>query len=63
MSTGMAIPHYLKLIEIAGKDTANRTSRKHLIEAYGYIAAYDANTKKDYPSAIEYFEKIAFPRS
>jgi len=58
MSTGMAIPHYLKLIEIAGKDTANRTTRKHLIESYGYIAAYDANIKKDYPAAIEYFEKL-----
>ena len=58
MQTGMAIPHYLKLIDIAGKDTANRTNRKHLIESYGYIAAYKANTEKDYAGAIDYFERL-----
>ncbi|MHA4811394.1 tetratricopeptide repeat protein [Flavitalea flava] len=58
MSSGLAIPHYLKLIEIAGKDTANSTNRRHLIESYGYIAAYNANSKKDYSTAIEYFEKL-----
>ena len=58
MATGMAIPHYLKVIEIAGKDTANRTNRKHLVESYGYIAAYKANTEKDYAGAIDYFGKL-----
>ncbi len=58
MQTGMAIPHYLKLIEIVGKDTANRTNRKHLIESYGYIAAYKANLEKDYAGSIDYFEKL-----
>ncbi len=58
MQTGMAIPHYQKLIEIIGKDTANRTNRKHLIEAYGYIAAYQANIEKDYTGSIGYFEKL-----
>ena len=58
METGMAVPHYLKLIDIAGKDTANRTNRKHLIESYGYIAAYKANTQKDYAGAIDYFGKL-----
>lgn len=58
MNSGLAIPHYLKLIAIAGADTANRTTRKHLIESYGYLAAYNANTKKDYPAAIDYFEKL-----
>jgi tetratricopeptide (TPR) repeat protein len=58
MQTGMAIPHYQKLIEIAGKDTANKTNRKHLIESYGYIAAYKANTEKDYAGAIDNFEKL-----
>jgi cytochrome c-type biogenesis protein CcmH/NrfG len=58
MQTGMAIPHYLKLIEIVGKDTTNRTNRKHLIESYGYIAAYKANTEKDYAGSIDYFEKL-----
>jgi tetratricopeptide (TPR) repeat protein len=58
MQTGIAIPHYLKLIEIAEKDTANRTNRKHLIESYGYIAAYKANSERDYNGAIDYFEKL-----
>jgi len=58
MQLGIAIPHYLKLIEIAEKDTANKTNRKHLVESYGYIAAYKANTQKDYSGAIGYFEKL-----
>src|SRR5258708_39625936 len=58
MATGMAIPHYLKLIGIAGKDSAEKTNRKHLIEAYGYIAAYKANTEKDFAGSIGYFEKM-----
>jgi cytochrome c-type biogenesis protein CcmH/NrfG len=58
MSTGMAIPQYTKLIEIDGKDTANKTNRKHLIEAYGYIAAYKANTEKDYAGSIDYFGRL-----
>jgi len=58
MRTGLAIPHYQKLIEFAEKDTANKTNRKHLIESYGYIAAYKANTEKDYAGAIDYFEKL-----
>jgi len=58
MTTGMAIPQYTKLIEIDGKDTANKTNRKHLIEAYGYIAAYKANTEKDYAGSIDYFGRL-----
>lgn len=58
MAEGMAIPHYLKLIEVDGKDSANKTNRKHLIEAYGYIAAYKANTEKDYAGSIDYFGRL-----
>jgi tetratricopeptide (TPR) repeat protein len=58
MTTGIAIPHYLKFIDIAIKDSTNKTARKHLIEAYGYIAAYKANTQKDYAGAIDYFGKL-----
>jgi len=28
------------------------------MEAYGYLAAYESNTKKDYREAITYFEKL-----
>ncbi|MDR3712295.1 MAG: tetratricopeptide repeat protein [Puia sp.] len=58
MATGLAIPHYLKLIGLTEKDSANHSTRKHLIEAYGYVAAYKANTEKDYSAAIEYFDKL-----
>jgi len=58
MTMGIAIPHYLKLIDIAVKDTTSKTNRKHLVESYGYIAAYKANAEKDYTGAIDYFEKL-----
>jgi len=58
MTSGMAVPHYTKLIEIDSKDTTKQLNRKHLIEAYGYIAAYKANTEKDYTGSIGYFEKL-----
>ena len=58
MENGLAIPHYQKVIEIAQKDTTDQTNRKYLIEAYGYVAAYEANVEKDYDDSIEYFEKL-----
>jgi tetratricopeptide (TPR) repeat protein len=58
MATGMAIPQYMKLIELDGKDSTKATNRKHLVEAYGYIAAYKANTQKDYAGAIDYFGRL-----
>jgi len=58
MTAGTAIPNYLKIIDIDGKDSINKTNRKHLIEAYGYIAAYKANTVKDYAGAIDYFDRL-----
>lgn len=58
MEKGLAIPHYLKLIEIAEKDTTDETNRKRLIESYGYIASFKANHDKDYTGSMEYFEKI-----
>ena len=58
MDEGLAIPQYTKVIEIDSTDTTNATNRKHLIEAYGYLAAYEANHEKDYQVAIDYFEKL-----
>ena len=58
MEQGLAIPHYLKAIEIAEKDTAGDANQKILVESYGYIASFKANHDKDYDSSIEYFEKI-----
>lgn len=58
MEKGSAIPYYLKLIEIAEKDTTNDINRKRLVESYGYIASFKANHDKDYAGSMEYFEKI-----
>lgn len=58
MESGIAIPHYEKLIAVLEKDTANATNKKWLIEAFGYLAAYETNKEKDYPDAIVYLEKV-----
>ncbi|HSC38034.1 MAG TPA: tetratricopeptide repeat protein, partial [Chitinophagaceae bacterium] len=57
MTQGLAIPHYMNLLELVN-DTAVTIPKKHLVEAYGYIAAWQANTEKNYESAIDYFEKL-----
>lgn len=56
MENGLAIPWYTKVIEIAGANAA--ANKTILIQAYGYIGAYLANVKKDYPVALDNFEKI-----
>lgn len=56
MEKGLAIPHYLKLVEVAAKDSV--ANKYVLLDAYGYLGAYEANTTKNYPQALQYFEKI-----
>lgn len=56
MQNGLAIPHYEKVIEMAEADTIDNKSL--LIQAYGYIGAYQANVKKDYDTALANFDKI-----
>lgn len=59
MTEGLAIPHYQQLVQtIDSVATPSASDKKWLIEAYNYMAAYETNTKKDYPAAIEYFKKI-----
>lgn len=58
MKEGLAVPHYQKLIEILKTDTANTNYKKWMIEALGYLAAYEANTQKDYKEAVGYFEQV-----
>lgn len=58
MANGTAIPYYKKLIEVMATDTANTNYKKWMVEAYGYLAAYEANTEKDYPEAVGYFQKV-----
>lgn len=58
MTAGLAIPHYNKLIEVVGTDSLSATDKKWVLEAYAYMATYEANTLKDYEKAIDYFDKI-----
>ena len=58
MENGTAIPHYNKLIEVLEKDTTNAVNKKWLVEAYGYVAAYETNKEKDYTEAIQYLDKV-----
>jgi tetratricopeptide (TPR) repeat protein len=58
MQEGLAIPVYKKLIEVLQTDSTEKNYKKWMTEAYGYLAAYEANTAKDYPEAVDYFEKL-----
>jgi tetratricopeptide (TPR) repeat protein len=57
MTEGLAIPHYQQLIEVI-RDEPSDTEKKWLVQAYGYLAAYETNTEKDYAEAITYFEEL-----
>jgi tetratricopeptide (TPR) repeat protein len=56
MEQGLAIPDATKFIEIAEQDKVKNKST--LITAYGYLAGYHANVKKDFATAISYLDKI-----
>jgi tetratricopeptide (TPR) repeat protein len=58
MSAGLAVPYYEKLIAVIGEDSLSETDKKWKIEAYGYLAAYETNTEKDFEEAIAYFQKL-----
>lgn len=58
MEKGIAVPHYEKLVEVLQNDSASATSKKWLVEAYGYLAAYETNEAKDYNDAIGHLQKI-----
>jgi hypothetical protein len=52
---GLAVPYYLKYIELASTDIARNKS--NLVSAYTYLA-YVSLTQKDQCKAREYFGKI-----
>lgn len=58
MTAGLAVPYYEKLIEVIGEDSLSSTDIKWKVEAYGYLAAYETNTEKDFGEAIAYFQKL-----
>lgn len=57
MEQGLAVPLYLKVVEIGETDTTGN-SKRQLIESYGYLAGFEANENKNFSKAIEYFEKL-----
>lgn len=56
METGLAVPFYQKVIDMASADTA--ANKSLLIQAHGYLGAYHANVKKDFETALTNFDKI-----
>ncbi|MEO6730767.1 MAG: tetratricopeptide repeat protein [Ferruginibacter sp.] len=56
MKEGLAVPHYTKLVELISKDTA--TNKPLLVRAYEYLAAFEANTTKDFAASLDYYDKI-----
>lgn len=56
MELGMAVPDCEKFISIAEVDRAKNKST--LMTAFGYMASYSANVKKDFTSAIAYLNKM-----
>jgi tetratricopeptide (TPR) repeat protein len=58
MKAGLAIPAYQKLIEVLQTTPDDANYKRWMVEAYGYLAAYEANTEKDYTEAVGYFEKV-----
>ncbi|MGC4038359.1 MAG: hypothetical protein QM764_20515 [Chitinophagaceae bacterium] len=58
MVLGLAVPVYEKLIEVLNGNPADENYKKWITEAYGYLAAYAVNSRKDYPSAMEYFRRL-----
>ena len=56
MEGGLAIPDCQRFIEVAEQDKVK--NKNTLITAYGYMAGYSANIKKDFGTAIGYLDKI-----
>ncbi|MEO7768514.1 MAG: hypothetical protein ABIS01_13885, partial [Ferruginibacter sp.] len=56
MAKGLAVPHYLKLVDLISSDTAK--NKELLVRTYEYLGAYEANTTKDYTNSLGYYDKI-----
>mgnify|MGYP001764950320 CR=1 FL=1 len=56
MENGLAVPDCQRFIEVAESDKVK--NKNTLVTAYGYMAGYNANVKKDFATAISYLDKI-----
>jgi tetratricopeptide (TPR) repeat protein len=58
MTEGLAVPVYERLIQTLERDSTDKNFDNWMVEAYGYLAAYSANTLKNYPRAIDLFRQL-----
>jgi tetratricopeptide (TPR) repeat protein len=56
MLNGLAVPHYIKLVEVASADSVK--NRALLLSAYQYLGAYEATITKNYTASLEYYDKV-----
>jgi hypothetical protein len=57
MKLGLAVPHYIKLAEVAATIDAEK-NKEVILRAYNYLGIYEANITKNYPTSLGYFEKM-----
>lgn len=57
MTLGLAVPHYVKLAEVAATIDAEK-NKAVILRALNYLGIYNANITKDYPVSLGYFEKM-----
>jgi len=57
MTMGIAVPHYIKLAEVAAGIDAEK-NKAVILRAYNYLGIYEANITKNYPVSLGYFEKM-----
>lgn len=56
MEKGLAVPFYMKVLEIGEKDEQKNKGALKL--AYEYLGAYEANITKDYSASLNYFNRL-----
>lgn len=56
MEKGLAVPFYLKVLEIGELDEEKNKGALKL--AYEYLGAYEANITKDYSASLNYFNRL-----
>lgn len=56
MKLGLAVPHYVKLIEVASKDSVKNKSI--IMKAYDYLGGYEATITKNFQASLGYFENL-----
>ncbi|MDX1936994.1 MAG: tetratricopeptide repeat protein [Flavihumibacter sp.] len=59
MEMGIAVPKYIKLIDVAKRLDSSKY-KSQIIESAGYLAGYSNNIKKDKQAAIDYLQQILY---